>query len=595
MFSTGNSSEVQRLQCKLKEAEESLQKAAQYGLQLLDGHLDLQNQLEEQRIEMTNSIEALEQEKYSLQREVELKGRMLDSLRSECDVVKGQQKLLWDQQETQLERKHTLELIEYKNKAEQMKVELEEARLNERQLKHKLELQTEALRDKTEELRALTDQAQETMSAEVLELQVEKAELESAKTALQEELQEAQYKEQQLQLATTNLQRQMEQLREEKEEREKEAVSCFNALEKAREANQMLQIQLDQMMQQAQDPNSRGNSLFAEVEDKRAEMERQLISMRVQHQSLQKQHAFSKQQLHRMKVQIATLMQLQGSRVDPGQLERLQSMLSEKNSEIETLMMKLRRLEKVEMTVKAQPSCAPAVDTDSNDGTYYTDLLKMQLSNSVKDAERLGDELSMQRIKALSESQRVLEMERKLFSAERALKHCQSDNIKLQVKLDEFRLKYEPNDVNKSRVQKRRREKFLVDGLPDGSEQKEDETRTVEMDPSAWVKEELREEPQPPTAERLPVTPLQPVQIPEPSPQLPRDSKCVRICEEPPITIPSPPRSPPVDCKIKTEEAEVTMVMESENRRADRKKQVKSQGAIHVASERTMENQCAQQ
>ncbi|KAG9349045.1 hypothetical protein JZ751_029363 [Albula glossodonta] len=555
MFSTGNSSEVQRLQCKLKEAEESLQKAAQYGLQLLDGHLDLQNQLEEQRIEMTNSIEALEQEKYSLQREVELKGRMLDSLRSECDVVKGQQKLLWDQQETQLERKHTLELIEYKNKAEQMKVELEEARLNERQLKHKLELQTEALRDKTEELRALTDRAQETMSAEVLELQVEKAELECAKTALQEELQEAQYKEQQLQLATTNLQRQMEQLREEKEEREKEAVSCFNALEKAREANQMLQIQLDQMMQQAQDPNSRGNSLFAEV-------------------------------------QIATLMQLQGSRVDPGQLERLQSMLSEKNSEIETLMMKLRRLEKVEMTVKAQPSCAPAVDTDSNDGTYYTDLLKMQLSNSVKDAERLGDELSMQRIKALSESQRVLEMERKLFSAERALKHCQSDNIKLQVKLDEFRLKYEPNDVNKSRVQKRRREKFLVDGLPDGSEQKEDETRTVEMDPSAWVKEELREEPQPSTAERLPVTPLQPVQIPEPSPQLPRDSKCVRISEEPPITIPSPPRSPPVDCKIKTEEAEVTMVTESENRRADRKKQVKSQGAIHVASERTMENQC---
>ncbi|KPP66750.1 hypothetical protein Z043_114721, partial [Scleropages formosus] len=32
-----NDSEVQQLRCKLKEAEESLQKAAQYGLQLLDG------------------------------------------------------------------------------------------------------------------------------------------------------------------------------------------------------------------------------------------------------------------------------------------------------------------------------------------------------------------------------------------------------------------------------------------------------------------------------------------------------------------------------------------------------------------------------
>lgn len=50
-------SEVQQLRCKLKEAEESLQKAAQYGLELLDGQLDLQNQLEEQRVEMTNTLE----------------------------------------------------------------------------------------------------------------------------------------------------------------------------------------------------------------------------------------------------------------------------------------------------------------------------------------------------------------------------------------------------------------------------------------------------------------------------------------------------------------------------------------------------------
>lgn len=40
-----------------------------------------------------------------------------------------------------------------------------------------------------------------------------------------------------------------------------------------------------------------------QLEDKRAEMERQVISMKVQYQSLQKQHAFSKQQLQRMKVQ----------------------------------------------------------------------------------------------------------------------------------------------------------------------------------------------------------------------------------------------------------------------------------------------------
>lgn len=42
--------------------------------------------------------------------------------------------------------------------------------------------------------------------------------------------------------------------------------------------------------------------LLFKLEDKRAEMEKRLISMKIQHQSLQKQHGFSKQQLHRMKV-----------------------------------------------------------------------------------------------------------------------------------------------------------------------------------------------------------------------------------------------------------------------------------------------------
>ena len=39
-----------------------------------------------------------------------------------------------------------------------------------------------------------------------------------------------------------------------------------------------------------------------------------------------------------------------------------------------------------------------------------------------KDAERLGDELSLQRMKSLSESQRALGLERKLFTSERLLK-----------------------------------------------------------------------------------------------------------------------------------------------------------------------------
>ncbi|KAJ8015235.1 hypothetical protein DPEC_G00024030 [Dallia pectoralis] len=581
--------EIQRLQYKLKEAEDALQKAAQYGLQLLDGQLDLQNKLEEQRIEMTNTVESLEQEKYTLQRELELKSRMLDSLQCDYESVKSNQKLQLEHQEAQLERNHALELNECSNQMERLRGELDEAQLSEKQLKHKLELQAESLHNKMEELRVLTERANETMSSEVMELQVERVELEAAKASLEHTLQEAQYKEQQLELSNTNLQRQLERIIEEKEECERESVSCFNSLEKSREANQDLQIQLDQMLQQAQDPNSKGNSLFGELEDKRAQMERQLISMKVQHQSLQKQHAFSKQQLHRMKVQIATLMQLQGSRADPAQVERLQSMLSEKNSEIQALMIKLHRLEKVEMTMKAQPSPAPE-EADSGDGTYYTDLLKMQLSNSAKDTERLGDELSMQRMKSLSESRRALELERKLYSAERALKQSQSDNIKLHVKVEELRLKYEPNEVNKNPIQKRKREKLPVDMPSNIPELKVEEPIVM----NAEISEPKKEGPQahPFTEEKLTVTPLPPSTNPKPFSALPRDGKCVRICEEPPSNIPNSPRFLSADCKINTDEVEEDI---GEGCRRGEKKRQKSQEIIHVTSQKTMENQCSQQ
>ncbi|KAK6298253.1 hypothetical protein J4Q44_G00313080 [Coregonus suidteri] len=100
----------------------------------------------------------------------------------------------------------------------------------------------------------------------------------------------------------------------------------------------------------------------------------------------------------------------------------------------------------------------------------------------------------MQRMKSLSESQRELELERKLFSAVRALKQSQSDNIKLQV--EEFKFKYEPDEVNKK----------------------------------YYSEAQVRE------------TPCRHL-YPKPNPALPGDSKCVRICEEPPNAIPNRPMS----------------------------------------------------
>lgn len=60
--------------------------------------------------------QALEQERYSLQKEVELKTRMLESLQSDHDCVKKQQQQQLEEQRHHLERSHSSTLTELNHK-----------------------------------------------------------------------------------------------------------------------------------------------------------------------------------------------------------------------------------------------------------------------------------------------------------------------------------------------------------------------------------------------------------------------------------------------------------------------------------------------
>lgn len=58
---------------------------------------------------------------------------------------------------------------------------LEESELNEKQLKHKLEIQTETLNNKLEELSALNEQTRSSITSENMEVQIKIFELENVK------------------------------------------------------------------------------------------------------------------------------------------------------------------------------------------------------------------------------------------------------------------------------------------------------------------------------------------------------------------------------------------------------------------------------
>lgn len=148
------------------------------------------------------------QEKCALQREAELKNRMLESLSCECEALKQQQKTQLEQLEMQLNRSHRQEVNDLKNKLEKLKVELDEARLSEKQLKQKLDHQEEVLAHKSEGLWLM----------------------EGVKTALQEEVNELQYKQEQPECSNASLMHRVDRLQEEKEEPEKEVLSYYKKL-----------------------------------------------------------------------------------------------------------------------------------------------------------------------------------------------------------------------------------------------------------------------------------------------------------------------------------------------------------------------------
>uniref|UniRef100_A0A803VFT2 Protein Spindly n=1 Tax=Ficedula albicollis TaxID=59894 RepID=A0A803VFT2_FICAL len=562
------------LKQQLKEAENERRKAAQYGLHLLESQTEVQNKLDQTCCELTEKTEKFEQEKYTLQREIELKNRMLESLNFECDSLKQQQNVQLDKQKEQLDRAYGQEISDLKNKLENLKAELDETRLSEKQLRQKVEHQKEIIAAKSEELHLMSERVHETMSSEMLNLQIELTELQSQKANDEEKLNELQCSKEQLELVNSNLRNQLEQLQGEKEEREKEVVFYCNALEKAREANQELQVQLDHAVQQSLDPTSKGNSLFAEL-------------------------------------QMATLLQLKGSQAEFDQLERLQSMLEQKNGEIEDLLMKVRQLEKFKSLYENMEESRPAngaKGSDSENG-YYADLLQIKLDNSNKEMETLKNELSLQRMKALYESQRVLEFERKLFTNERHLQTCQSENMNLRVMLDELKMKYEPEELLKGPKIKKKREKIPVNATCEYFDSKNSpvketaHTQLLSKEVKKMTTKNLEQSGASPKKQPFQASPLHTAfqairNIVEPE----RERKRVRIQDENHVAFTSNSRSgnnsssPAVPRLTAESRFETTEEDKRETKISTEKKtQKKKHSTLYVSSKASSETQCAQQ
>lgn len=73
--------------------------------------------------------------------------------------------------------------------------------------------------------------------------------------------------------------------------------------QEVKEHNAALKVELDLLKEEAKGPHGgKGNSLFGEVEDRRFEAERRLLSLKVKLENLEKTHTVTKQRYSRLKV-----------------------------------------------------------------------------------------------------------------------------------------------------------------------------------------------------------------------------------------------------------------------------------------------------
>ncbi|XP_077571075.1 protein Spindly-like isoform X4 [Stigmatopora nigra] len=422
MSYTATFDEIHHLEDKLRQMDAQVQEAAQAGLELLNQITEMQTRFEEFRMEMTSALEDLKQDKYTLQKEMVLRTQQIKSLHWEAENMEKHYRRHMEDEKEKLQTSHQRDVNELNNKVVSflkckdqimlLQSSLDESRMTEEHLKENLEMKTEVLNNKMEELRILNEDTESLPLSELVDVR-NFIELENIKLELERKQKESQHTEQRLKLINSSLQ---QNLKLTIDERNKEAATWYQTLEKSREMNRELQAQLSTVQQQSQDPNSKGNSVFAELADKSDEMEKDLKNMKVLYESLQTQYDFNKQ------------------------------------------------LQRMKMLLKAQRDKPPCSEIgNGQEETYYIDLLKMQRDSAMKDLQHLEDELSLERMKSFSESQKVLQLERKLFTNERLLKQAQCDKIQLQLQVEDLQ---ENNLPKKTTELSQRKENEKITGNP---------------------------------------------------------------------------------------------------------------------------------
>ncbi|XP_071109162.1 protein Spindly-A-like [Haliotis cracherodii] len=461
-------SDVSILKEELAQKDGNLMKAVEIGKALLEENSQLKEQIEDVAKNYSKKVEAKEQELYSLQMKYDQKASLEKWYNEEIMSLKQEMAVQRERITDELEAKLHQEAGQFRKQISHLQADLELSQNAERQLREHVKQLEDLVK---EQMNETTNISRSFYSEELGQAQQEIVTLQNDKTALKTQMIEMEaelrhYKEER-ELLRSHLCSKDEEI----EDLQCQVTSYCNNQERFHVEILDLKAQLEALRMEASSHDSKGNSLFSEVEDRRVVAEKKLISLNVQIEMLKEKCEIEKQQHHKLKMQMVMLLQMSGGQSDREAVDSLQSQLSDANSQIKNLASKIEELEK---TGHGQADHMAAFHKVFGNGSKedYVQYLHNMLKAKEKELAEVGKELRVTSMLLLDSKNKVLQQRKEIFTVEEEKAKLHSQSVKLYLQNEELLLKYDPEKLKeKKHGMVFKKEKIPLDDSEDETEE----------------------------------------------------------------------------------------------------------------------------
>lgn len=383
----GEAIEIERLKQELADKEELILQAAQYGQELLERNNELENSLADMsKVHQSNmniSME-LEDKLHESEKEKEVLLEQNQSLKIELKSVNSK-------------------LLKQENDIHELKSSLLQAEESIAQVSKKRKLDAEATSMKClecEKILCIVDEQRERLRECCDKLQEKEG-----------RICELENKDKNSQDTIASQQALIEELKEveaEFEVKNREVIELTYLLEESRQTCLILTSRFEASLgsEASNSYPASSTSLLSEIEDRKKELETECKKLKDKTQGLTKMHLLSIQEQERLKSRISRLLQVSCSQADKDYITRLESLISQMESEKEEMIHKISALLRENEETKFNFSSLQAEEAN--------EVLIRKCQQLTEKHEKDKQELLNYQIMHLADSRRVRDLEKSL-------------------------------------------------------------------------------------------------------------------------------------------------------------------------------------